>query len=126
MVLPSVSSDDLRIFLDGTGRAFVQFMDSVLRASAAKLRIPAADVHTNLKISVPDGGVDSQIDRGGDDQNGRLVDPTLWQYKAQRLAEIGEAAIREEILGASKENARELIRRGYAYRLCICDDATPP
>jgi hypothetical protein len=33
-----------------------------------------------------------------------------------------EASVREEIHGESKEYARELIAKGYGYRLCICDD----
>jgi hypothetical protein len=41
-------------------------MDSVSSATAAKLGIPPADMHTNLRVNVRDGGVVSQIDRSDD------------------------------------------------------------
>jgi hypothetical protein len=124
-MLPYINADHFTIFLDTTGKPFTQFMNSVLRASAAKLGIPPTDVHTNLRVSVPDGGIDSQIDKGADDPNGYLARPTVWQYKARKFSEITEAVLHNEIEGSSKENVRELIRRGYAYRLCICEDSDP-
>ena len=123
-MLPFITPENFRIFLDGTGKPFTQFVDSVVRASASMLNIPSPDVHTNVRVNVPDGGVDTQVDRGGGDSCGRLVGPTLWQYKARRFTEITKAAIEEEILGSSKEYARDLIRKGYAYRLCICEDTS--
>ena len=119
-----MSADRFRLFLDGTGKPFTEFMDSVLRANAAKLGIPPSDVHTNLRTNLPDGGVDSQID-SGDDLGGYLTERTLWQYKARRFSEITDELVREEIHGASKKYARDLIHKGYAYRLCICEDADP-
>ncbi len=98
-MLPSVTADDFRIFLDGTGKPFTQFLDSVVRANAAKLSISPADVHTNIRVNVPDGGVDTQVDSGNDPE-GRLLGPTLWQYKARRFADMDEAAVREEIHGS--------------------------
>jgi hypothetical protein len=112
-MLPSITADHFNIFLDATGKAFKQFMNSVLRASAAKLGFPRTDMHTNPRVSVPDGGVDAQIDHGADDPNGYLVQPTVWQYKARKFSEVTEAVLRDEVEGASKENVRELIRRGW-------------
>ena len=122
-MLPVITAQNLFMLRDGTGKPFTQFMDSVLRASAARLGIRPGEVHTSLKTSVSDGGVDSQVDRGGDDPGARLLLPTMWQYKARRFGEISDAIIEDEILGPSKEYARELIRKRHAYRLCICDDA---
>lgn len=68
--------------------------------------------------------MDSQIDRGNDPE-GRLAGPSMWQFKARRFGDVTEVDIREEILGASKHYVRDLVNRGYAYRLCICDDADP-
>ena len=120
-----ITGDYFRFFLDGTGKAFTVFMDSVLRATAAKLGIPPSDVHTNLRTNLPDGGVDTQID-SGNDAAGYLTGPTLWQFKARKFNDITSGVIRDEIHGESKQDARDLINKGYAYRLCICEDAPPP
>jgi hypothetical protein len=99
-VLPFITPDHFRFFLDGTGKPFAQFMDGVLRTTAAKLGIPPSAVHTNLRVNLPDGGVDSQIDQGNDPE-GRLAGPSMWQFKARRFADVTEADIREEILGGA-------------------------
>jgi hypothetical protein len=65
-MIPSITPDDFRLFLDGTGKPFTEFLDSVLRANAAKLSISPADVHTNIRVNVPDGGVDTQVASGND------------------------------------------------------------
>ena len=123
-MLPSITANDLQIYRDGVGRDFTAFVDSIVRASAATLSIPAVHVHTNIKTTRPDGGVDTQIDSGGADPDQRLASPTLWQYKARALSDVAKN-LSEEIEGSSKEYARELIGRGYAYRLCICDSEAP-
>lgn len=121
-MLPFITADQFRIFLDGTGKPFTAFMDSILRAAAAKLGIAPTEVHTNLRVNLGDGGVDTQIDRG----NGAdvyLGSATLWQFKARPFKNFTDGVVREEIQGDSKEYARDLIRRGYAYHLCICEDS---
>ena len=120
-----ITGDYFRFFLDGTGKAFTVFMDSVLRATAAKLGVPPSDVHTNLRTNLPDGGVDTQID-SGNDAAGYLTGPTLWQFKARKFSDMSSGVIRDEIHVESKQDARDLINKGYAYRLCICEDAPPP
>jgi hypothetical protein len=120
-----ITGEYFRFFLDGTGKAFTVFMDSLLRATSAKSSIPPSDVHTNLRTNLADGGVDTQID-SGNNSVGYLTGPTIWQFKARKFCDITSAAIREEIHGESKQDARDLIRKGYAYRLCICEDAPPP
>jgi hypothetical protein len=121
-MLPFITADHFRLLLDGTGKPFAEFMDRVLRASAAKLGIAPAHVHTNLRVNLGDGGVDTQIDQANDPE-GHLAGPTIWQFKGRRFADVTEADVREEILGSSKQYARDLILKGYAYRLCICEDA---
>ena len=111
-MLPSITADDLRIFRDAVGKSFTQFVDSIVRASAAKLSIPAIDVHTNVRTSRPDGGVDTHVDTGGRDPDERLNGPTLWQYKARDFKDVADN-LSEEVEGSSKEYARELIRKGY-------------
>ena len=122
-----LTADHFRFFLDGTGTPFTGFMDALLRATAAKIGISPADVHTNLRTNLPDGGIDTQIDNGsGRDDSEYLAGPSLWQFKARRFADITPGSIREDIQGESKQPARDLIIKGYAYRLCICEDGAPP
>ncbi len=118
----SITAADLSRFRDGSGNAFTQFVDGVIRAAAARLMIQPTDVHTNVRVNVRDGGVDTQVNTGADDPAGRLTQPTLWQYKAQEFSAIDDAAIEHEINAESKEYARSLISKGYAYRLCVCHD----
>jgi hypothetical protein len=98
-----ITSDHLRLLLDGTGKPFTEFMDTVLRATAGKLGIPPAAVHTNLRVNLGDGGVDTQIDLGNDPK-GYLQGPTLWQFKARRFSDTTEGVIHEEIHGGTEEN----------------------
>jgi len=121
-MLPFITTDQFRLFPDGTGKPFTAFMESVLRAAAAKVGIPPAHVNTNLRTNLADGGVDTQFD-SGNGANMYLATPTLWQFKARPFKDFTDSVVREEIQGASKEYARELIRKGYAYRLCICEDS---
>jgi hypothetical protein len=65
-MLPFITADHFRFFLDGTGKPLAQFMDSVSRANTARLGILAADVNRNLRVHVHDGGIHGQIDRGDD------------------------------------------------------------
>jgi hypothetical protein len=48
-----------------------------------------------------------------------LLVPTCWQYKARPYADIRDAALLSEI---KKPYAVQLIQKGYAYRVAICDD----
>jgi hypothetical protein len=100
-MLPSVTAAEFRMFLDGTGKPFTELLDSVVRANAARLSISPADVHTNVRVNVQDGGVDTQVDNGSD-PDGLLSGPTLWQYKARRFADMPEASVREEIHGSRR------------------------
>ena len=86
-MLPFISTDHFRLLLDGTGKPFAEFMDRVLRATAAKLGVAPAHVHTNLRVNLADGGVDTQIDQGNDPE-GHLAGPTIWQFKGRRFADV--------------------------------------
>lgn len=75
-MVPFITADHFHVFLDGTGKQFAAFVDSVIRAASAKSGLTPADVHTNLRVSVPDGGVDTQVDRGTE-RRGLLAGPTV-------------------------------------------------
>src|ERR1700733_11088917 len=107
-----ITGEYFRFFLDSTGKAFTVFMDSLLRATSAKLGISPSDVHTNLRTNLADGGVDTQID-SGNDPTGYLTGPTLWQFKARKFSDVTTGVVRDEIHGESKQDARDLIVKGY-------------
>ena len=77
----------------------------------------------NPRINYPDGGVDTQVNKGG--HRGPwdyFKGPTTWQYKAVELEELTDSKVRNEISGNSKGYVRSLLKDGYAYRLCVAHD----
>jgi hypothetical protein len=107
----------------GGGALFTAFVDTLIRATASRLPIRPVDIHTNMRVNIPDGGVDTQVDVSGNDPEGRLIPATIWQYKATEYRNISDADIRAEI--ADHEYAQRLVANGYGYRLCICDEIPP-
>jgi hypothetical protein len=73
-MLPFITADHFRLLFDGTGKPFAEFMDRLLCAAAAKLGVAPTQVHTNLRVNLADGGVDTQVDQGNDPE-GRLAGP---------------------------------------------------
>src|SRR5579883_2754688 len=110
---------------------FTRLVNSLLHAQAAA-GLPLAAIRTSLKTDAPDGGVDAAVDASlapPADPTGLFASPTCWQYKACPSGRITqgrkggqEAALRAEV---RKPHVRELLGRGYAYRLCIADSLTP-
>lgn len=103
------------------GLQFTAFIDALIRAQAAVSGIPLSEIHSNLRTNLADGGVDTEVRCGTTrpDPSGWLTAATCWQYKATTVAALSEKDIREEI---RKDFAKELIRRGHKYRLCVCDE----
>ncbi len=116
-----ITAEDVAVMRDGGGGRFTLFVDSLIRASAACLSIPPAAINTTVRVNIGDGGVDTEVAADGHDPANRLCPSTAWQYKAIEYTRLSNEVIREEV---AKPYARELISRGYGYRLCLCDD--PP
>src|ERR1700721_497234 len=77
-------SENIRILRDSTGKRFTDFMDSLIRAEAARANIPASAVRSNARINVADGGVDTEVEDVGSSSE-HLPVPSLWQLKAVEL-----------------------------------------
>jgi hypothetical protein len=116
----SLNTQDIFALRDGTGIPFTDLIDSLIRATSSRLPIRPINIHTNMRVNIPDAGVDTQVEVDGHDPEGRLTPPTLWQYKATEYKNITEAVIRAEI--TEHEYVKQLIKKNYGYRLCICDD----
>ena len=102
----------------GGGEPFARLINALLHAQAFTSGIPDAQVSTNIKVNLPDGGVDAAVHGAvPTDKTGYFTVPSVWQYKA--VASLSDKELREEI---GKPYSRELIERGYGYRFCICND----
>lgn len=111
------------------GNRFTEFVDSLIFAEAYVNGLKPSEIRTNLRTNLPDGGVDTEFRQPLlNDSTGWLSDaPTIWQYKAKGysakkdgtgLPEPTKDELRSEI---NKPYSSDCIKKGYAYRLCICD-----
>jgi hypothetical protein len=116
----TVNQKDFLLLRDAGGQLFTAFVDALLRAHGFVYGVGEAEILTSLRTNIADGGVDTEIQRAmPGEPTGFLLEPTCWQYKAREYADITDAELLKEI---KKRYARELLERGYAYRLAICDD----
>jgi hypothetical protein len=106
---------------DQTGVQFVRFMNSLIDTEATISGLPSSEVQLNLQWNLKDGGADAIISSAvPKDTSGWMRSPTVWQYKRSKLS---APQLRQEI---NKPNVRECIKKGYAYRLCICEAESAP
>lgn len=123
-MLNLTTEDVARLKLRSGGVMFTEFVDWVLSAQLHAGGLKLDQLHTNLKVTISDGGVDTKIDSGlgSRDVTGWLAGPTIWQFKTGEPSELTEAKLRKEV---NKRFAAECLRNGYSYRLCVCDSLTP-
>jgi hypothetical protein len=117
----TVSGLEVSALRGGAGEKFTAFANSVIRAEASRCGIPQLDISTNLRTTIPDGGIDTEV-RTGVPRCEYLDVPTCWQFKATAAAAIGESDLHEEI---NKGYSRDLITKGYRYCFCIADEISP-
>jgi hypothetical protein len=106
--------------LTGDGRAFTAFMDLLIRTHGTARGVSDSLIHTNLEVTIPDGGIDTTVDAViPGETTGRFLSPTVWQYKAQSLR--GDSSVRKLLqAGAVKDK----IASGYAFRLATSASLT--
>ena len=101
------------------GDRFTELVDSIIRSQVAVSNLPQASIHTNLRVNIQDGGVDTLVEQGiVDDPIGWMMERTIWQFKATDAGDVSEGSVLEEV---NKRYSRECVLNGYAYRFCICD-----
>jgi hypothetical protein len=116
------SATDIPLLRGSGGQPFTRFVNELLQSQCFAYGIPQAAIATTLRVNVGDGGVDTRIDQGAaGDRTGYLDRPSAWQFKAEPVTRVTEGSIVEEI---RKHYASELVRTGYGYRVCICDELT--
>jgi hypothetical protein len=107
----------------GDGPRFSNFVDRMIRAEAATSGLIQSEIRTQLRVHIPDGGVDTEVRAAfPHDRTGWFGIPTCWQFKAQEAKDIGPADLRKEI---NKPYVQELVKKGYGYRICLLGDLTP-
>ncbi|MGB5099132.1 MAG: hypothetical protein WBN94_00835, partial [Methanothrix sp.] len=111
------------------GDRFTEFVDSLIFAEAYVNGLKTSEIRTNPRTNLPDGGVDTEVCQPlSNDSTGWLSDaPTIWQYKAKGYSakkdgtDLPKETKKELRLEINKPYSTYCIKRGYAYRLCICD-----
>ncbi len=101
--------------LDPVG--FADFINHLLRAEASRIGLPSADLHTSLRVSTPDGGVDARVERNTQQSDWIPIGTSIWQFKSGK--DHDQAKLRKEF---SKPGVQEVLQAGGSYRVVVCDD----
>ena len=119
----TIDATDFALLRGGGGQPFTAFVDSLIRSHALVNGISDASISTTLRVNVRDGGVDTQVSEAmPSDTTGYFLVPSCWQYKAVDASEISDADLSREV---KKHFAKELITKGYGYRLAVCGEVSP-
>ncbi len=117
----SLTLPDVQSLRGAGGTLLAGFVDLLLRAEADRVHVPQAEVHTQLRQNVGDGGVDTRIDRALLGGMGFTDVPTGWQYKAVDQPDLNVVEIEGEL---RKHEATRILGLGYGY--CVCTTAAVP
>ncbi len=119
-----IAAEHIYVLRNSTGKPFTDLLDRLIRCSAWTLGIPPSAVLDNPRTNYPDGGVDTEVTVGASDPWGYFNAPSTWQYKAIELKDFTDSKVKEEICGDSKDYVRSLLKKSYAYRMCIAHDGS--
>lgn len=116
-MLVEIGPDDVRRLQGGAGALFTRFVDSLVLAEFQYQGIdPTGALRTNLRTTIPDGGVDTEVTVPLPAEPASLsYAPSVWQHKAQpkgnlRLGDLFDGAY-----------VQERIRNGDAFRVALAD-----
>jgi hypothetical protein len=116
----AIVADQIRLLQGGGGKPFTAFMDALIREHAREGSVPDAAIRTNIRTSIPDGGVDTEVvEAVPGDSTGWFLGRTVWQYKGGPYAGTRPA----ELLDGGY--VREQIAAGAAFRLAVADSMPP-
>lgn len=119
-----IKPESIYALRDSTGRALTELMDRLIRHSVSVSRTAQDCVSTNLRVNYQDGGVDTQVSTAlSVDRRGYFGAKSAWQFKAHAEKSLTKAKLQAEITDESKAYLRQLLKDGYAYRICIADNA---
>lgn len=93
-------------------KRFSSLVDNIITNHAKTRSIPISSIVSNVRETIPDGGVDTEIKIASTlDGDEWLSKPTCWQYKASPYSAVTPAVIKKEV---NKKYAKALIKKGYA------------
>ncbi len=118
----SLNLQHIQLLRGAGGERLAAFFDPILRGEARRAGVAQADVHTQLRQNVGDGGVDSRVDQPMPGGMGYTEVPTAWQYKAVDQPDLSVTDLEGEM---NKPEATRLIQAGYGYRV-VTTAAVPP
>lgn len=114
----NINALDIIHLQNSGGDVFTNFVDTLTKVSCFTDGIPLGSIHTNLRNTIADGGVDTRSDDFSESSRAIWTrTKAIWQYKASKYSG-GKQNLKSEI---SKKYSLECIKEGYAYRYCICD-----
>src|SRR5260370_22841768 len=115
------------VFRDGLGEKWTEFVDALIRTHGEITGVLDREIITNQRHNVADGGVDTEVKVAMvGDRTGLFAAPSCWQYKAEEYKKYTPSKKNKKLLKEiGKPYAVELIKLGYAYRLCLCDSMPP-
>jgi hypothetical protein len=118
---------DLLQLKGGGGSPFADFVDRLIRAEAACGGLAQSEIATQLRVNIPDGGVDTEVKKTIPcHASGWFTVPTCWQFKGGDAKDIDDRPKKKKANGLQEEIRKpyvaELIKKGYGYRFCILDD----
>jgi hypothetical protein len=124
LMMIRIKPETIYALRNSTGRPFTDVMDRLIRHSASVASVSQDAVATNARTNYPDGGVDTQVSSPlTSDKRGYFQEKSVWQFKAHEEKALTKKKLADEITDKSKTYLRELLQTGYAYRICIADNA---
>ena len=105
--------------LDPVG--FVNFMNHLLSAESNLAGIPSANVHTSLRVTTPDRGVDARLENGTQNDDWLPLGTSVWQFKSGK--DHVQAKLRKEF---QKPGVQEVLKAGGSYCVVVSDDLVDP
>jgi hypothetical protein len=123
----NLAPTDLLQLKGGGGSPFADFVDRLIRAEAACGGLAQSEIATQLRVNIPDGGVDTEVKKAiSRSPAGWFTVPTCWQFKGGDAKDIDDNSKKKKTNDLQNEirkpYAAELIKKGYGYRFCILDD----
>jgi hypothetical protein len=98
---------------------FAALVNKIIVSHCSRAGIPRSEIDTTVRETVPDGGVDAQVNKPSSiTGDAWMSEKTCWQYKSSPFSKITAKVIVDEI---NKAHSKQLIQEGFAYRLCVCD-----
>ena len=115
-----IRAEHIYVLRNSTGKPFTDLMDRLIRSSTDIVGVPPSAIRENPRTNLADGGVDTEVTQASArDHWNYFTIPSAWQFKSMTTTSLSDRDLDEEIGGKSKTYVRELIQKGYGYRIFL-------